>query len=280
MLTPADVLAQRSDDRAWTKWRSAMQGLAKYRDAARKKPGSSDGTSEHELRTMLQQVIAARADTAGATPSEKLSESTARSDKTAPALAPTLLDIGCKDGRMAGLLPSHWSYLGVDPAPVPPTVSPEPLLRGALLTGLAESLPVADRSVDVILCHSSFDYFVDAAKSLTEMHRVLKASGALLLVVSVVSTEVAHARGAANRAQRLFGALRASRSLTLKASTELMAEALVAERAHTHYYTRAQVMALLGVKFNLTRVLEVPQSSSKILYIHATKRQRRALNVL
>lgn len=257
LFAATDEQSLKSDDRAWTKWRTAMSGLAKYRETASKNPAKNDGTDEIQLKALLETAMASRKDSA-----QKV-----------------LLDIGCKDGRMGALAPEDWSYIGVDPEPIG-NGSASGKRSSVIATALAESLPVADRSVDVILCHSSFDYFVDAAKALTEMHRVLKAGGALVLVVSVVSTEVAHARGANSRAERVFGALRATRSLGLKASSGLLAEAMVGERAHTHYYTRAQVMALLGVKFNLEQVQERAQSTSKILYIYGVKRQRRALKVL
>ncbi len=272
LFTPSDSKALLSGDRSWAKWRVAMAGLQKYRESASKKPeGSSteaalhsDGTSDAKLRLLLNTALAMK--TTG--------------ELGAGSSTKVLLDIGCKDGRMGALVSDDVTYVGVDPEPVESSTARSTKQTRIIATGLAESLPIADRSVDVILCHSSFDYFVDAAKTLTEMHRVLKSGGSFLLVVSVVSTEVAHARGASARSERVLGALRAARSVGLKASSGLLADALLADRAHTHYYTRAQVMALLGVKFNLESVQEVPQSTSTILYVHAVKRQRRALKVI
>lgn len=48
----------------------------------------------------------------------------------------------------------------------------------------AERLPLADASVDLVLCHQTLHHIVDQAAALAEMRRVLKPGGRLLLAES------------------------------------------------------------------------------------------------
>lgn len=102
---------------------------------------------------------------------------------------PLLLDLGCGHGRflrwlapraerLAGLDRSR-RLLGValesmqdDPLPIP----------AGLLWGSAEEIPLADRSVDGITCVRVVQHLPHQDKALSEMSRVLKPQGALILV--------------------------------------------------------------------------------------------------
>ena len=48
----------------------------------------------------------------------------------------------------------------------------------------AEAIPLPDASVDVVLCHQTLHHIVDQATALTEVFRVLKPGGVLLLAES------------------------------------------------------------------------------------------------
>jgi SAM-dependent methyltransferase len=238
----------------WSRWREAIEGLEAWR--ARQRPPRErsgeapaherpDGSSDERTRALLERAVG---DEGG-----------------------LVLDVGAKDGRMRGLVPSRCEYLGVDPFPRG---------DGAVLRAMAEALPVRDQRAKVVLCHASFDYFVDGAAVLDEFARVLAPRGALALVVSVVHEDVAVARSADRRAARLTGALRATRALGLRAAPALLRAALVRERAHVHYYTRAHVTELLSRRFDSIEVSEVPQRTSAILYVLARPRSRTKLPVL
>ena len=46
----------------------------------------------------------------------------------------------------------------------------------------SEALPLADNSFDVVTCSNSFHHYPNQAKAVTEMHRVLKPNGHLMIV--------------------------------------------------------------------------------------------------
>lgn len=240
-------------DRAWSNWREALDGLERWRarnDAAKRGEPStsakSDGSDDALTRSLIERALG---DHRGG----------------------LIVDVGAKDGRMRALAPSHCQYIGLDPMPRG---------DGSVLRAVAEALPLRDRTAQLVLCHAAFDYFVDPSAALLEMHRVLAPGGALALVVSTMTASVAHARGASSRFERVLGALRASSAVGAKGTTQLLGEAIAGQRAHVRYYTRAQVMGLVGVRFDVADVREVVQPASTILYVHGTKRTQRKLKVL
>ncbi len=252
-LDGASSERSRPVDSAWTRWREALDGLESWRARAERGPRDAsvkrDGSDDDRTRALIERALE------GA-PHER---------------APLVLDVGAKDGRMRALAPSRCDYLGIDPLPKG---------DGSVLRAVAEAIPVRDRAAQAVLCHAVFDYFVDPSAALLEMHRVLAAGGSLALVVSVVSAPVAHARGASTRVERVLGALRAARDIGAKGTSELIGEALIGQRAHVRYYTRAQVMALVGVRFDVADVREIALPSSTLLYVHGKKRTQRKLKVL
>ncbi len=238
-------------DTAWTRWREALEGLEAWRarvdraGSASASAAKRDGSDDDRTRALIERAVGERAG--------------------------LLVDVGAKDGRMRSLAPTKCDYVGIDPMPRG---------DGAVLRAISEAIPLRDRCAQAVLCHAAFDYFVDPSAALLEMHRVLAPGGALAMVVSVVSAPVAHARGASTRVERVLGALRAAKSVGTKGATQLIGEAIVGERAHVRYYTRAQLMALVGVRFDIVDVREVAQPASTILYIHGAKRTQRKLKVL
>jgi SAM-dependent methyltransferase len=241
-------------DRAWSNWRDALEGLERWRERnasrasrARRERATtkSDGSDDERTRSLIHRALGDRAG--------------------------LIVDVGAKDGRMRALAPSNCEYIGIDPMPRG---------DGSVLRAVAEALPLRDRCAQLVLCHAAFDYFVDPSAALVEMHRVLVPGGALALVVSTMTAAVAHARGASSRVERLLGVLRASSTIGVKGAMQLLGEAIATRRSHLRFYTRAQVLGLIGVRFDVKEVQEVSQPASTILYIHGTKRTQRKLTVL
>jgi SAM-dependent methyltransferase len=100
-----------------------------------------------------------------------------------------VLDVGCGAGQeMIPLAAADVSCIGVDVAPGSARVGTRlfaerlPGVRVSFATAVAEHLPFADGSFDVVLCRLAIPY-TDNAKALAEMSRVLRAGGLLLLKV-------------------------------------------------------------------------------------------------
>ena len=110
-----------------------------------------------------------------------------RADGVAWCVAPTgrpvaglrVLDLGAGTGKLTGLL----AELGADVTAVEPDEAMLAELRRRLpsvraLLGRAEAIPLADGSVDAVLCAQSLHWF-DLSRALPEIARVLVLGGAL-----------------------------------------------------------------------------------------------------
>ncbi|MDQ3132929.1 MAG: class I SAM-dependent methyltransferase [Acidobacteriota bacterium] len=94
---------------------------------------------------------------------------------------PRILDVGCGTGGNLEMLEKFGVAEGVD-------VSDDALefckLKGLKAhKGLAESLPFADESFDVVTALDVIEHLDDDVAGLTEMHRVLKSGGKTLIFV-------------------------------------------------------------------------------------------------
>jgi len=106
-----------------------------------------------------------------------------------------VLDVGGLDGRLRHYLRDTSKYLVIDPfADAVLSVARRPNLRRAypvlaepcpFVQGVAEALPVADETFDVVHMRSVLDHFADARASLLEAKRVLKPGGRLLVGLHV-----------------------------------------------------------------------------------------------
>ena len=102
----------------------------------------------------------------------------------APGQAPRrVLDVGCGEGQFTtGLARAGFSVVGVD-------VAEEPLRRGRVhhpeldlrLVPLEGPWPLADASFDVVWAGETIEHVADTAGWLSELRRVLRSGGSLLL---------------------------------------------------------------------------------------------------
>jgi SAM-dependent methyltransferase len=146
-------------------------------------------------------------------------------DALAPALdgAERLLDLGCGPGELARRAAARWPALQV--------VAIEPsreFARRGVIRAVGETLPLADRSIDVAICLSSIRYVGDRAAVLGELRRVVR--GALVIVEldpDADAGRVAHHAGRLGSVmlRQLFGPLMLRTAPPAAAIATLAAEA-------------------------------------------------------
>lgn len=102
-----------------------------------------------------------------------------------------VLDVGCGDGyAAAALLGSvpYRSYVGVDLSPAKLLAAASRLPRSTSLMADAEALPVADGTVDCVLCLETLEHLPSPERALQEILRVLAPGGVCVLSVPVDSS--------------------------------------------------------------------------------------------
>ncbi len=96
----------------------------------------------------------------------------------------TVLDVGCGTGRLLrkarALYPSA-QLLGIDPAEGMVGIARSQIPSATIYLAAAESLPLADSSVDVVLSSISFHHWSDQLAALREISRVLRSGGCFCL---------------------------------------------------------------------------------------------------
>lgn len=97
----------------------------------------------------------------------------------------SVLDVGCGTGRLLRAAAVRWPaarLLGVDPAEGMVEVARRLTPGAEIQRGLAESLPLPDASVDLVVSTLSFHHWGDQAEALREIARVLRLGGHFILV--------------------------------------------------------------------------------------------------
>ncbi|MGD2145848.1 MAG: class I SAM-dependent methyltransferase [Anaerolineae bacterium] len=102
-----------------------------------------------------------------------------------------VVDVGCGTGsalRHAASAVTEGSLVGVDPVPrmielaQELTASHPAAAQIEFQLGPAEDLPVDDAAADVVLAFDSFDHWQDKARGLSEIRRILRPAGRLIVV--------------------------------------------------------------------------------------------------
>jgi ubiquinone/menaquinone biosynthesis C-methylase UbiE len=116
------------------------------------------------------------------------------SNRTAALAAATVaapqrvLDVGCGTGYLIRVLAGHYpraqELAGIDAASnmIQAANSLTDDERLTFVTGVAEQLPYADASMDLVVSSTSFDHWSDQGAGLAECARVLRPGGHLVLV--------------------------------------------------------------------------------------------------
>ncbi|XP_028292842.1 putative methyltransferase DDB_G0268948 [Gouania willdenowi] len=136
------------------------------------------------------------------------------------------LDVGCGSGQGTLLLAKHFeSVVGTDVSPAQIEVAQQHAMAPNITYRhcLAEDLPIADSSVDLVTAMSSFHWF-DRQRFLQEVHRVLKPNGCLALLNYTIDMELSYAHRCCSQelnqvCKEFYAALHPYRSLHLGATS-------------------------------------------------------------
>jgi ubiquinone/menaquinone biosynthesis C-methylase UbiE len=96
-----------------------------------------------------------------------------------------VLDIGCGTGKLLRRAYTYWpqaQLIGVDPANGMIEMAKRLTPNAIFHTGVAETLPLQDASVDLALSTLSFHHWQDQAAGIGEVARVLRPGGHFILV--------------------------------------------------------------------------------------------------
>ena len=88
----------------------------------------------------------------------------------------SVLEIGCRDGGLRRFLPAGVRYQGMD-------IAPEFAASDILIRDVSEGIPFPDGSFDHVFCIEVLEHVPNPFGALSEIRRVLKADGVLVLSV-------------------------------------------------------------------------------------------------
>ncbi|MBU2711463.1 class I SAM-dependent methyltransferase [Zooshikella harenae] len=100
---------------------------------------------------------------------------------TAPA---KILDIGCGTGTLLQQLSNFWpesQVIGLDPAQAMIEQASKKLPHAKFITKKAETIPLANNTIDLVICTTSFGHLRNQLSVLKEINRVLCHSGIFIL---------------------------------------------------------------------------------------------------
>lgn len=87
-----------------------------------------------------------------------------------------ILDIGARDGGLRRFLPPDVTYQGMD-------IAPEFAADDIVIQDVSAGIPFPDRSFDYVFCLEVLEHVPNPFQTLTEIHRVLRDGGSLILSV-------------------------------------------------------------------------------------------------
>lgn len=88
----------------------------------------------------------------------------------------SVLDIGCRDGGLRGFLPAGITYRGMD-------IAEQFASDAIIIRDVAEGIPFPDQSFDHVFCIEVLEHVHNPWDALSEIHRVLRPNGVLVLSV-------------------------------------------------------------------------------------------------
>lgn len=95
-----------------------------------------------------------------------------------------VLDVACGTGEWLRAAADRGARVaGIDIAAKAVAVASHQMPEGRFANGVAEQLPWAERSFDLVTCLGALEHFPDKNAALREMHRVLRGHGRVLVLV-------------------------------------------------------------------------------------------------
>lgn len=117
----------------------------------------------------------------------------------------TILELGAGTGKLTRLLaPSGARVLALEPVPAMRAKLAQTVPAAQVMDGTAESIPLPGASVDAVVVAQAFHWF-DAIRALSEVHRVLRPGGRLLLAWNRRDESVSWVRELGDRVRTLAG---------------------------------------------------------------------------
>ena len=92
-----------------------------------------------------------------------------------------IVEVGCGPHGVVGYLFPNALKIGIDPLIARYKERVQPIGATLLVTGLGETLPIRDNSVDLVFCINVIDHVLNPEMVLKELTRVLKKSGEMVL---------------------------------------------------------------------------------------------------